>query len=195
LFIGNMKAAGVGLTLTASSHVVLIELDWCPSNIAQAIDRCHRIGQKDSVLAQYLVLEGSLDATMAKRIVEKQKVITKALDAEITDAPEEIDIMPSEDVSTSSVTRKEVVTKSITLTEANISIIHIALKHISALCNHARSLDGVGFSKIDSEIGHSLANSNRLTQRQAYIGWKVASKHRRQLPEDIQEALKGMIND
>lgn len=79
LFIGNIQAAGVGITLTAASHVVFAELDWVPGNITQAEDRCHRIGQEDSVLVQHLVLDGSLDATMAQMIVAKQDVIDRAI--------------------------------------------------------------------------------------------------------------------
>lgn len=80
LFIGSIGAAGVGLTLTASSHVMFAELDWVPGNIMQAEDRAHRIGQRDSVLVQHLVLEGSLDALIASRIVEKAEMIDAALD-------------------------------------------------------------------------------------------------------------------
>lgn len=79
LFIGNIIAAGTGITLTAASHVVFAELDWVPGNVTQAEDRCHRIGQKDSVLVQHLVAAGSIDAVMAKVIVSKQKVIERAL--------------------------------------------------------------------------------------------------------------------
>lgn len=192
LFVGNMKAAGVGITLTASSHVCLVELDWCPSNIAQAIDRLHRIGQKDNVLAQYLVLEGSLDAVMAKRIIQKQAIITKALDAPCDDVPMELELLPETDVATAKVTRKEVIAKSVTLTDANICIIHTALKMISALCNYAVNRDNVGFSKMDTMIGHSLVNAPRLSQKQSYIGLKLCLRYHKQLPEEIQLALKGM---
>jgi SWI/SNF-related matrix-associated actin-dependent regulator 1 of chromatin subfamily A len=80
LIIGNIRAMGVGLTLTASSHVVFAELDWTPANLSQAEDRAHRIGQRDSVLVQHLVLEGSLDASMARMLIQKQEVIDAALD-------------------------------------------------------------------------------------------------------------------
>lgn len=80
LFIGNIQAAGVGITLTASSHVIFAELDWVPGNVSQCENRCLRIGQKNNVLVQHLVLEGSIDAMMAKVVVEKQKTISKALD-------------------------------------------------------------------------------------------------------------------
>ena len=79
LFIGNIKAAGVGLTLTAARTVVFAELSWVPGEVTQAEDRCHRIGQTDSVLVQHLVLQGSIDAVMAKTIVYKQGIIEKAV--------------------------------------------------------------------------------------------------------------------
>ena len=79
-FIGSITAAGFGLTLTASSHVVFAELDWVPANMTQAEDRTHRIGQEDSVLVQHLVLEGSLDASMVRTLIKKQEVVDKVVD-------------------------------------------------------------------------------------------------------------------
>lgn len=81
VFIGQIQAAGVGLTLTASSHVIFVELDWTPGIVSQAEDRAHRIGQKESVLIQHVVMEGGFDARMVKALVRKQMVIEKALDA------------------------------------------------------------------------------------------------------------------
>lgn len=81
VFIGQIQAAGVGLTLTAASVVVFAELDWTPGSMNQCEDRCHRIGQKDSVLVQHLVLEGSLDARICKTLVRKQEIIDQTLDS------------------------------------------------------------------------------------------------------------------
>jgi len=80
VFVGTIKAAGVGLTLTAASTVVFAEQWWVPGDITQAEDRCHRIGQVNSVLVQHLVVDGSIDATQARVVVAKQEVIDAALD-------------------------------------------------------------------------------------------------------------------
>ena len=80
LFVGGIRAAGLGLTLTAASTVVFVELDWTPAAMAQAEDRLHRIGQKSAVLVQHLVIDGSIDAKMAHIIIGKQAVMDAALD-------------------------------------------------------------------------------------------------------------------
>ncbi len=79
-FIGNIQAAGVGITLTAASHIVFAEIVWTPALMSQAEDRCHRIGQTQSLLIQYPVLEGSLDQRMLEVIVRKQDIISKVTD-------------------------------------------------------------------------------------------------------------------
>ena len=81
VFLGTIGAAGTGITLTAASHVVFVELSWSPSAISQAEDRCARIGQKNSVQVQHLVLENSIDLQVADNIIRKQKVIDKALNS------------------------------------------------------------------------------------------------------------------
>lgn len=82
VFIGSIQAAGVGLTLTASSHCVFAELDWTPANMSQCEDRLHRISQKSPVLVQHLVVEDSIDFKIADTLVRKQKITDKVLNHE-----------------------------------------------------------------------------------------------------------------
>jgi len=79
LFIGSIRAAGVGLTLTASSHVVFLELDWSPGIMTQAEDRCHRVGQQDSVQVDYFVFKGTIDGWMALQLARKSQGIRRTL--------------------------------------------------------------------------------------------------------------------
>jgi SWI/SNF-related matrix-associated actin-dependent regulator of chromatin subfamily A-like protein 1 len=80
LFIGNIQAAGTGITLApASSHCIFAELSRVPAELSQCEDRLHRIGTTDSVLVQHLVLEGSLDAMMVRVLLKKQKILDAVL--------------------------------------------------------------------------------------------------------------------
>lgn len=77
VFVGQIQAAGTGITLTAASTVVFAELDWVPGNILQAEDRCHRLGQQDSVRVIHLAAKGSIDARMIQLLVAKQENIER----------------------------------------------------------------------------------------------------------------------
>lgn len=80
VFVGQYTAAGTGFTLTRSRVVVCGELTWVPSELTQAEDRCHRYPQKDNVLVYHLVVVGSLDDYLIKRIIEKQETNDRVLD-------------------------------------------------------------------------------------------------------------------
>ena len=85
VFIGQIKAAGTGITLTAASTCVFVELPWTPGEVTQAEDRLHRIGQTDTVLIQHLVLKGSIDARVAQTVVRKQEIVEQAVDMDINE--------------------------------------------------------------------------------------------------------------
>ncbi len=187
LFLGNIQAAGVGITLTAAHHVVFAELTFTPALLSQAEDRCHRIGQSESVSVQHLVLEGSLDARMASMLVEKQNVIDSALDSEIS-VPELPERVRGASADFSRDKLGEIAEK---LTSSQIAAIHSALRLISSYCDGARSLDGMGFSKIDVRIGKELAARDSLSRRQAALGMKIATKYKRQYDESLFNQITG----
>lgn len=74
LIICSIKAAGVGLTLTASSRVAFIELPWTAADTEQCEDRCHRIGQKDSVQATYFLGTNTIDEYIYDIIEGKRNI-------------------------------------------------------------------------------------------------------------------------
>jgi SNF2 family DNA or RNA helicase len=82
LFIGQMIAAGTGITLTAASTVAFAELWWVPSDMEQCEDRVHRIGVKGNVQIYYLVGAGTVEDDMAYCLVNKHKVVKQVLDGE-----------------------------------------------------------------------------------------------------------------
>ena len=71
VFLISLKAGGSGLNLTAASYVVLFDPWWNPAVEAQAIDRTHRIGQKQTVFAYRLLIKGTIEEKI--RLLQKKK--------------------------------------------------------------------------------------------------------------------------
>ena len=198
LFVGNTKAAGLGITLTAASHVCFAELDWTPAIISQAEDRCHRIGQRNSVLIQHLVLEKSLDSKMAQMLVEKQQVINLALDAPFErmcvtcgapgsicpnghisgscldlskpkfDEQEPLPLPAPEELDSAPPVPRE------EYADLTKSLVFLAERTFTGL-------DGQGFNRHDADLGGKLAGLETFTPRQAVLAKKLTHKYRRQL--------------
>jgi len=191
IILGTIGAMGVGLTLTAASHVIFAELDWVPGNVTQAEDRCHRIGQTEPVLVQHIVLEGSLDARMADTIVDKQQVQDAALD---DDVASQYAITIPEDVkqaaATAALKREQVEAQAAELGADLIAAVHEGLQILAGVCDGALELDDAGFNRLDTRIGKSLAMAPRLTAKQAVLGRKLLYKYHRQLPERINETIR-----
>lgn len=78
----SIKAAGVGITLTAAADVVFVEQGWSPADMDQAADRCHRIGQTDSVTAWTLVAVNTIDDDMTALITAKRTIVDAVADGE-----------------------------------------------------------------------------------------------------------------
>ena len=198
VFIGSIHAAGTGLTLTAASNVVFAEIDWTPSVNRQCEDRCHRIGQDDTVQVQYLVIDDSLEAKIARTNVRKQRNIDKAMNEDYDDGFYNMEtdastsIMPTgqDDTLEDSVADKKKEDEIEEIPEEQRQAILRGVKQLSAYCDGARAEDGMGFNKLDTDFGHSLAENMSLSNRQAYYGRKLVRKYQGQLDEEtVQKAL------
>lgn len=80
VIVGNMKAMGEGLTMTAASNVAFVEFGWNPKTHDQAEDRCHRIGQHDSVMVWNLAAikpngDPTIDFELADMIDRKREMV------------------------------------------------------------------------------------------------------------------------
>jgi non-specific serine/threonine protein kinase len=71
-FVLSLKAGGVGLNLTAASHVVHFDRWWNPAVEDQATDRAYRIGQHRNVLVHKLVCRGTVEERIDRMIEDKQ---------------------------------------------------------------------------------------------------------------------------
>ena len=74
VFVGNIKAAGTGITLTAGEAVVMNDLSFLPSDHSQAEDRAYRYGQKNNVLVYYPIFDNTIEGIIYD-ILRKKKDI------------------------------------------------------------------------------------------------------------------------
>jgi len=75
VFVGQIKAAGVGITLHAAEIVIMNSLDWVPGNHQQAEDRAYRIGQNKTVNIYYMLIDDTIDTLVWNILNEKKKII------------------------------------------------------------------------------------------------------------------------
>ena len=185
VFLGNIQAAGLGITLTAASTVVFAELDWTPAAMTQAEDRTHRIGQTESVLVQHLVYDGSLDARMAKLLLAKQAIADAALDSE--------PLVPTAAALSESATAAQAqrprAYPTATAAQREASLAGVQL--LTALNPDGTTLrNAAGWNAIDAHIGARLAVCETMTDGQVWLAMKILSKYRRtQLPPTVTAAL------
>jgi SNF2 family DNA or RNA helicase len=79
VFIGNIKAAGVGITLTAAEVVIMNDLSFVPADHSQGEDRAYRYGQKNSVLVYYPVFENTVEKIIYNILQKKKNVIDQVM--------------------------------------------------------------------------------------------------------------------
>ncbi len=200
VLIGQIDAAGVGVTLTASSTVVMAELAWTPGQVSQFEDRTHRMGQKKSVNVYHTVVQHSLEAYIARVVIAKQEVADAVLDVK-PEPPAPVatqerhlpkggkrEPAPAEP-RTEKQRMLDAMAELIVTLPGAVEQIHQCLGLLAGNCDGARTLDGAGFSKIDVELGTALANKVTLTPRQAALGLTLCRKYQRQLAGHGIEAL------
>ena len=86
VFVGNLKAAGVGLTLTAAEVVIMNDLSFVPAEHAQAEDRAYRYGQKNNVLVYYPIFENTIEGVIYDILNKKKKVIGTVMGDELQES-------------------------------------------------------------------------------------------------------------
>ena len=79
VFVGNIKAAGVGITLTAAEAVIMNDLSFLPSDHSQAEDRAYRYGQKNNVLVYYPIFENTIEGIIYDILNKKKQVIATVM--------------------------------------------------------------------------------------------------------------------
>ena len=91
IFVLNIKAGGVGITLTSAEVVIFNDLSFVPSDMSQAEDRAFRIGQKKNVSCLYPIFDNTVEKVIYNMVQKKKRVI----DTVMGDHIEEEDIMLS----------------------------------------------------------------------------------------------------
>jgi SWI/SNF-related matrix-associated actin-dependent regulator 1 of chromatin subfamily A len=80
LFIVNLKAGGIGITLTAASNMLVVELGWNPKQMDQMEDRIHRIGQTKGVNIYYAIAINTIEEKIAELLDAKRKIVDAITD-------------------------------------------------------------------------------------------------------------------
>jgi len=185
VFIGSTRAAGVGLTLTASCLLVFCEPDWVAGWMNQASDRCHRIGQSEEVLIQVLVAEGSLDLHMAHVIEGKRQAQRDIIDRR--NIGEGVRAAPRQPVTLVRAAGgvedrvRAAASSPYTLSDAERKVGRMVMRILVAN-THPKARDAAGMSNMDAPLGVALNALHDPTDGQVVEMLRLAFKYRGQLP-------------
>ncbi|MBC7713417.1 MAG: SWF/SNF helicase family protein, partial [Rhizobacter sp.] len=86
IFLISLKAGGVGLNLTAASYVFIMDPWWNPAVESQAIDRAHRIGQKNTLTVYRPIIKNSVEEKVLKLQEEKKQLFQDLLSSDDDDS-------------------------------------------------------------------------------------------------------------
>lgn len=93
VFVGNIKSAGVGITLTEATVVIFNSFDWVTGNNEQAEDRAYRIGQNNDVNVYYQLFEDTISVRMWETLKQKKQVINTILGVDNASKEDETDLL------------------------------------------------------------------------------------------------------
>lgn len=82
VFIGNIIAAGVGITLTVSQSIIFNNISFVPSECRQMEDRAYRIGQTKDVDIYYQMFRDTQYEKMWEIVLKKELVINTVIKKE-----------------------------------------------------------------------------------------------------------------
>lgn len=173
VLVCSITAVGTGITLHRASTAVFAELDWVPGNVTQAEDRCHRLGQQNSVLVQHVVIDGSIEVKIVRALVRKQAIAEAIVDGdkdELSDKALGVETIDLPQWSYAVLPRKpkleswQVTSIADDLTPEQIAQIKEQLAEID--------LRGV-WAPWDRDFGSKLADTPGLTPKQAAWGAKL----------------------
>lgn len=204
----NIRAAGVGLTLTKAAHVVFVEFDWVPSKMLQAEDRANRIGQTKVVVVHILAMRDSLDCRMAQLVAQKADLARSVLDKRLErkepadDKAKAVEVAkrdalkadaPGQNAGLATLTLDSA--QEATLEQENAKHeeadkvtpeqrqdLQERLQSVACACDGARADDGAGFNKLDTGLGTNLAYglADMWTPGQTEQALRLVRKYRRQ---------------
>ncbi len=93
VFVGNLKAAGVGITLTSAEAVIMNDLSFVPSDHSQAEDRAYRYGQKSNVLVYYPIFENTIEGVIYDMLSNKKNIIDTVMGDNIEEKGDFIEVL------------------------------------------------------------------------------------------------------
>jgi SWI/SNF-related matrix-associated actin-dependent regulator 1 of chromatin subfamily A len=208
VFVGNILAAGVGLTLTAAPHVIIVEPSWVPADNVQFEDRVHRIGQLQPVLVEYLAMEETLDIQVLRTNARKMAVIDEATDkvSDVELNADEINYGPkAPTIPNKSKDEKIAIdldqrTKTMammalgkSLTPRQATAAHACVRLVAKQDKDgATQRNDVGFNQFDSQSGNMIAGKKlqHLTDFELGRAAKLAWKYRKQSTDRLVFQLK-----
>lgn len=195
----TIQAAGIGLTLTRACHALFVDRAWTPAENTQAEDRICRIGQTRPCVIRTVVLDHALDARIAELLSEKQALVDSAVSAasatsvhEDEEPRLEVSVMEQNQIAAPAKTSAPLaapVKRMTTLEDVRGNALRTwignSLLELARLdTDRAAVINGVGFSRLDSGFGASLAQAlvtSGLTERQWTAAHRLLTRYHRQI--------------